>query len=143
MGISCELLESDFLKCSVGFPFMRSKSKVRGPLEEPGYFLGHCCQLFLSVIYCYAHTYVHTHTTHPASHGGWVTTRALACVCHWCSAPGDLWLHDLSLLSHHPQSGKTPQTPWYFVNVSLLKKKKSGIFCTILSLQQNTGEYVI
>ena len=30
MGISCELLESDFLKCSVGFPFMRSKSKVRG-----------------------------------------------------------------------------------------------------------------
>uniref|UniRef100_A0A8C6GH49 Integrin alpha-9 n=1 Tax=Mus spicilegus TaxID=10103 RepID=A0A8C6GH49_MUSSI len=27
MGISCELLESDFLKCSVGFPFMRSKSK--------------------------------------------------------------------------------------------------------------------
>lgn len=29
MGISCELLESDFLKCSVGFPFMRSKSKVR------------------------------------------------------------------------------------------------------------------
>nr|XP_060639313.1 integrin alpha-9 [Anolis sagrei ordinatus] len=29
MGIACELLEpdSDFLKCSVGFPFMRSKSK--------------------------------------------------------------------------------------------------------------------
>ncbi|MEJ1285899.1 hypothetical protein NN561_016898 [Cricetulus griseus] len=27
MGVSCELLESDFLKCSVGFPFMRSKSK--------------------------------------------------------------------------------------------------------------------
>ncbi|XP_021566126.1 integrin alpha-9-like [Carlito syrichta] len=27
MGISCELLELDFLKCSVGFPFMRSKSK--------------------------------------------------------------------------------------------------------------------
>ncbi|KAM9099170.1 integrin alpha-9 isoform 1-T1 [Sarcophilus harrisii] len=27
MGISCELLESDFLKCSVGFPFMRSKTK--------------------------------------------------------------------------------------------------------------------
>ncbi|XP_001489124.4 integrin alpha-9 isoform X1 [Equus caballus] len=27
MGISCELLESDFLKCSVGFPFMRSKSQ--------------------------------------------------------------------------------------------------------------------
>ncbi|XP_053570418.1 integrin alpha-9 [Bombina bombina] len=26
-GISCELLEIDFLKCSVGFPFMRSKSK--------------------------------------------------------------------------------------------------------------------
>ncbi|KAM4687277.1 integrin alpha-9 [Discoglossus pictus] len=26
-GISCELLETDFLKCSVGFPFMRSKSK--------------------------------------------------------------------------------------------------------------------
>ncbi|KAM4705948.1 integrin alpha-9 [Rhinophrynus dorsalis] len=26
-GISCELLEDDFLKCSVGFPFMRSKSK--------------------------------------------------------------------------------------------------------------------
>ncbi|XP_064409208.1 integrin alpha-9 [Latimeria chalumnae] len=26
-GISCELLEPDFLKCSVGFPFMRSKSK--------------------------------------------------------------------------------------------------------------------
>lgn len=40
MGISCELLESDFLKCSVGFPFMRSKSKVRGrdgalPWERP------------------------------------------------------------------------------------------------------------
>lgn len=39
MGISCELLESDFLKCSVGFPFMRSKSKVRGrdgalPLQQ-------------------------------------------------------------------------------------------------------------
>uniref|UniRef100_A0A8D0HE68 Integrin subunit alpha 9 n=1 Tax=Sphenodon punctatus TaxID=8508 RepID=A0A8D0HE68_SPHPU len=28
MGIACELLESDFVKCSVGFPFMRSKSKV-------------------------------------------------------------------------------------------------------------------
>lgn len=28
LGIACELLESDFLKCSVGFPFMRSKSKV-------------------------------------------------------------------------------------------------------------------
>lgn len=27
-GISCELLESDFLKCSVEFPFMRSKSRV-------------------------------------------------------------------------------------------------------------------
>ncbi|XP_027715153.1 integrin alpha-9 [Vombatus ursinus] len=27
MGISCELPESDFLKCSVGFPFMRSKTK--------------------------------------------------------------------------------------------------------------------
>ncbi|TFK07924.1 Integrin alpha-9 [Platysternon megacephalum] len=27
LGIACELLESDFLKCSVGFPFMRSKSK--------------------------------------------------------------------------------------------------------------------
>uniref|UniRef100_A0A4W3IVD4 Integrin, alpha 9 n=1 Tax=Callorhinchus milii TaxID=7868 RepID=A0A4W3IVD4_CALMI len=27
-GTSCELLESDFLKCSVGFPFMRSQSKV-------------------------------------------------------------------------------------------------------------------
>ncbi|KAM4821467.1 integrin alpha-9 [Thomomys bottae] len=26
-GTSCELLASDFLKCSVGFPFMRSKSK--------------------------------------------------------------------------------------------------------------------
>ncbi|RMC05552.1 hypothetical protein DUI87_18748 [Hirundo rustica rustica] len=26
-GIACELLESDFLKCSVGFPFMRSKSR--------------------------------------------------------------------------------------------------------------------
>uniref|UniRef100_A0A4W3IAV0 Integrin, alpha 9 n=1 Tax=Callorhinchus milii TaxID=7868 RepID=A0A4W3IAV0_CALMI len=26
-GTSCELLESDFLKCSVGFPFMRSQSK--------------------------------------------------------------------------------------------------------------------
>ncbi|XP_039592127.1 integrin alpha-9 [Polypterus senegalus] len=26
-GISCELLELDFLKCSVGFPFMRSQSK--------------------------------------------------------------------------------------------------------------------
>ncbi|XP_053322104.1 integrin alpha-9 [Spea bombifrons] len=26
-GISCELIEDDFLKCSVGFPFMRSKSK--------------------------------------------------------------------------------------------------------------------
>lgn len=37
MGISCELLESDFLKCSVGFPFMRSKSKVRGGV---GHFLG-------------------------------------------------------------------------------------------------------
>uniref|UniRef100_A0A8C9F807 Integrin subunit alpha 9 n=1 Tax=Pavo cristatus TaxID=9049 RepID=A0A8C9F807_PAVCR len=28
LGISCELLESDFLKCSVEFPFMRSKSRV-------------------------------------------------------------------------------------------------------------------
>lgn len=28
LGIACELLESDFLKCSVGFPFMRSKSRV-------------------------------------------------------------------------------------------------------------------
>lgn len=28
LGIACELLESDFLKCSVGFPFMRSKSTV-------------------------------------------------------------------------------------------------------------------
>ncbi|NXC13457.1 ITA9 protein, partial [Corythaeola cristata] len=27
LGIACELLESDFLKCSVGFPFMRSKSR--------------------------------------------------------------------------------------------------------------------
>lgn len=37
MGISCELLESDFLKCSVGFPFMRSKSKVRGRVGDfPG-----------------------------------------------------------------------------------------------------------
>ncbi|MEE6465637.1 hypothetical protein FKM82_006625, partial [Ascaphus truei] len=27
LGISCELLEADFLKCSVGFPFMKSKSK--------------------------------------------------------------------------------------------------------------------
>ncbi|XP_065608782.1 integrin alpha-9 [Cyrtonyx montezumae] len=27
LGISCELLESDFLKCSVEFPFMRSKSR--------------------------------------------------------------------------------------------------------------------
>ncbi|KAG8442723.1 hypothetical protein GDO86_011500 [Hymenochirus boettgeri] len=27
LGIACELLEEDFLKCSVGFPFMRSKSK--------------------------------------------------------------------------------------------------------------------
>ncbi|KAI1243001.1 hypothetical protein IHE44_0000566 [Lamprotornis superbus] len=26
LGIACELLESDFLKCSVGFPFMRSQS---------------------------------------------------------------------------------------------------------------------
>ncbi|MBN3288641.1 ITA9 protein, partial [Polyodon spathula] len=26
-GISCELLELDFLKCSVGFPFMRAQSK--------------------------------------------------------------------------------------------------------------------
>ncbi|XP_044149240.1 integrin alpha-9 isoform X2 [Bufo gargarizans] len=26
-GISCELLEDDYLKCSVGFPFMRSRSK--------------------------------------------------------------------------------------------------------------------
>ncbi|KAE8597211.1 hypothetical protein XENTR_v10016385 [Xenopus tropicalis] len=29
LGISCELLEDDFLKCSVGFPFMRSKSKYK------------------------------------------------------------------------------------------------------------------
>ncbi|XP_043920945.1 integrin alpha-9 isoform X2 [Protopterus annectens] len=28
-GISCELLEVDFLKCSVGFPFMRWKSKYQ------------------------------------------------------------------------------------------------------------------
>ncbi|XP_051654664.1 integrin alpha-9 isoform X3 [Manacus candei] len=27
LGIACELLESDFLKCSVGFPFMRSNSR--------------------------------------------------------------------------------------------------------------------
>lgn len=27
-GISCELVELDFLKCSVGFPFMRAQTKV-------------------------------------------------------------------------------------------------------------------
>ncbi|XP_043396588.1 integrin alpha-9 isoform X3 [Chelonia mydas] len=27
LGIACELLESDFVKCSVGFPFMRSKCR--------------------------------------------------------------------------------------------------------------------
>ncbi|KAG9466054.1 hypothetical protein GDO78_017294, partial [Eleutherodactylus coqui] len=26
-GISCEILDDDYLKCSVGFPFMRSRSK--------------------------------------------------------------------------------------------------------------------
>ena len=27
-GISCELVDLDFLKCSVGFPFMRAQTKV-------------------------------------------------------------------------------------------------------------------
>lgn len=28
-GIVCELLELDFLQCSVGFPFMRAQTKVK------------------------------------------------------------------------------------------------------------------
>lgn len=28
-GISCELVDLDFLRCSVGFPFMRAQTKVR------------------------------------------------------------------------------------------------------------------
>lgn len=27
-GISCELVDLDFLRCSVGFPFMRAQTKV-------------------------------------------------------------------------------------------------------------------
>lgn len=32
-GISCGLVELDFLKCSVGFPFMRAQTKVALPLH--------------------------------------------------------------------------------------------------------------
>lgn len=30
-GISCELVDLDFLRCSVGFPFMRAHTKVAAP----------------------------------------------------------------------------------------------------------------
>lgn len=100
MGISCELLESDFLKCSVGFPFMRSKSKVRPwqrwVLPRP-----------LSPALPISPLLLCTHA-HPAPCGGWVTTRP------WRVSVTGALLQVISgyitCLSepHSPQSGMTP-----------------------------------